>query len=139
MSRIKINAIENESIVNNTGDVDSNVLKMLREIAESSVPSTSNDPGPTTSNNLSTDHRVNPKFKNLSETRIIPPLENELTLTTPHSNINETTNDGIPILDEPVDNKLSQIIVLLHVHPNLSVTINTYENFKILTVKIPKM
>lgn len=37
MFRIHLNAIENESVVNNPSDVNSNVIQMLKEVAETLI------------------------------------------------------------------------------------------------------
>lgn len=129
LSRIRLNILntfENESTINNPGDVDENVLKLSREEHLEPIEIT-----PSTSNSVGKN-----RIKILSDIQIKPP--NVPTENTPHSNFNETTNNGIPILDEAVDNKPNQIIVLPSPDKIMNVTNNNYEHLKINILKIPK-
>lgn len=123
LSRITINALENESLVNNPGEVDTDILDYLRTLAEDPIQTQSQNPEPNT-----------PQI--LQDIQINPP-DNE-TLNTPHSCSNETVNKAIPILDEIINNKHNQIIIKPNVHDQLEVSNNDFHNLKILEVKIPK-
>lgn len=133
LSRISINALENESIINNPGDVDENILEYLRELSENVMEQ--NHPIPGTSNDN--------KIKILSDIQIQPTLmqneDDHPISTTQHSNANEFTNDGIKIYDEIINNKTNQIIVIPNPYHTLQIKRENYENQKIVTVKIPKI
>lgn len=59
-------------------------------------------------------------------------------METQHSTQNETTNDGIKIYDEIINNKVNQILVFPNSYPRLDVKHENYKHHKILTVKVPK-
>lgn len=65
--------------------------------------------------------------------------EETLSASTQHSNINETTNDGIPSVDDIINNKINQILVFVSRYPKLDVINERYENSKIINVKIPEV
>lgn len=58
---------------------------------------------------------------------------------TVHSSNNETTNSGIPILDDIINNKHFQILLKPNVHNAFEAIPKNFENLKILEVKIPKL
>lgn len=64
LSRINFNAIENESVINNPGDVDKDILDFLKNCAENPIDSVA---GPSKRN-------TQPKFKILQDIQITPPF-----------------------------------------------------------------
>lgn len=142
LSRITVNALENESIINNPGEVNQEILEYLRESTQNMDL---NQPETPLNQNLSTTNEQNlenPKIKILSDIIInpdnIPTRKDNTETSTQHSTFNETTNDGIKIHDEIINNKVNQILVFPNVYHKLDVNRSTYENHKILTVKVPE-
>lgn len=160
LSRIQINAIENESIINNPGDIEQDqfdTIQYLRDIAENFQTYEINPANQATSSQRSPEQidepvfqvlsdttgnqsTTNQKIKILSDIQIKPP-KNQIQKTsdsnTQHTTFNETTNNGIKILDEIINNKVNQILVFPHVYHKLDVKQENYEHHKIITVKIP--
>lgn len=137
LSRIQLNALETASIDNNPGDVDENVLELLRQMAENPI------------DRQQTQNFDPPKINIISDIQIMPPkseledsnsqTQNSISdLETPHSCSNETSQNAIPILDEIINNKFNQIIVEPNVHQNLKVQQKTKDKYKIINVSIPK-
>ena len=132
LSRVTLNAIDNESMLNNPGDIDQDILDTLQNVTQN-LQTLQDFQKPSTSN-------TNDKIKIISDIQIKPPdnSQNDNTNTsTQHSTANETTNDGIKIFDEIINNKTNQILVFPNVIYKLDIKRETYENHKIVTVKIP--
>ena len=138
LSRIQLNALETESIINNPGDITFDIDKFLEESSSQIDPvilnpdevsltlkSIENTPKEKTQKvNVIQDIRINTKSSNTSE-------------TVHSANANETKND-IPILDEIINNKTNQFIVKKSPHDNYIKT--DYENFdghRIIHATIP--
>ncbi|WP_253302428.1 reverse transcriptase domain-containing protein [Wolbachia endosymbiont of Psylliodes chrysocephala] len=130
LSRISINALENESLINNPGDIDNETLRFLRRLSEN----------PVEDDNLDNSTSNQSKIKILSDVQVKPPDEpsgNDSFQSTQHTTANETTNDGIKILDEIINNKINQILVFGQIYHKLTIKQENYENHKIITVEIP--
>lgn len=126
LSRVTINPLETESVINNPGEVNNDILEYLRNLSENPIQ---NNPEPTTPKS--------PKTKILQDIQIRPPFDNE-ERSTQHSTYNETTTNGIKILDEIINNKVNQILVFPSPYFKLDVKQKNYEHHKILTVKVPE-
>lgn len=139
LSRITINALENESIINNPGEINSDILDYLRNCAENPIQHDPEPQKPESSNSES--DRRNPKIKILQDIRLGPSdvTENDNATSTQHSTCEETTNKGIQILEEIINNKVNQILVFPHPYFKLDVKQENYEHHKILTVKLPQI
>ena len=130
LSRVQINAIETESMIANPGDVDIVALETLRNIAENVL----NQPNQTNNDN---DSKPNSSKINIISDILIKPPDNQ-SISTQHSNANETTNSGIKILDEKVNNKINQILVFPWPHHKIDKKIEKYDQHNIITIKIPQ-
>ncbi|CAH2009784.1 unnamed protein product [Acanthoscelides obtectus] len=80
----------------------------------------------------------------LQDVQVAPPnnIQNESpkdseTETAHTCNAENNFNDGIPILDEIINNKVTQVIVSKNPHNQTDVKQETFDNHKILYVKIP--
>jgi len=149
--KIDLNALENESTVNNPGEVDADILEFLKNLAENtnlgnpSIPPKDCNPQPTST---LPDNDAMPSTSNvriLSDICIAPPTveENDSSSNssneTPHSVSNDDSlNNGIAILDEIINNKPNQIYISHNPHDNLEVTREHFEKHKILHVKLPR-
>lgn len=123
LSRIPVNVLENESILNNPGEINEDVLEYLQLSKNKQVPSTSQQVQST-----------QPSSNMLSNTSSIE----EQNITTQHSNFHETTNAGIKISDDIINNKPYQILVFPQVYFKIDVKYETVEHAKIITAKIPE-
>lgn len=133
LSRIPINALEEESLINHPGDADKDILDFLKTLSENPFEEEADDPQPSTS----TDPKpAKQKIKIIQDIQIRPP-DND-SEGTPHSQNEETINEAIPILDEIINNKSHQILVKPNVHNKIEVLNKDYKNLKILEIKIPK-
>lgn len=128
---ISINALEDESIINNPGDVNQEILEYLREVSENLQ--ISDEPQPSTSGI----QNLTPKRKIIIlEDKVLKPPDQ--TIQTIHSNNEETENDGIKILDEIINNKSRQLLIKPNAHDTIETNQNDFKTLKITEVKIPK-
>lgn len=162
LSRIQINALENESMINHPGDTEEqgfDPIDYLRDLAEN----VDREEQPSTSQKNTDKTKEKEKIKILQDIQIRSPRtrkevqkkelqqeeeqkqkhediqeKEQEDLTTQHSNVMETTNDGISILEEIINNKTNQILVFPHLHNKLIVNQENYQHHKIINVKIPK-
>lgn len=166
LSRIKLNALETESTINQPGDINKDITHYLRELAEDPIT----HPDLTNQNAVDYDNEIPVVFR-YDET---PPTNNsrkinilqEVTLqanepptihipedpdfVSPEFEIqnipdeNETVhtasqnNDhGIPILDEIINNKSFQLIIERNPHHKLEVKTQNIDGSTVKNVKIP--
>ena len=84
----------------------------------------------------------NNKIRILQDIQIVPPrptTQKEDTPLTAHStNTHNTVNDGIPILDEIINNKPYQMIITKNPYNKTDVSWDIFEKHNIWNVKIPK-
>lgn len=143
LSRIQLNAIEDaDSITNNPGDIDFDIEDFL----EKAIISLNLPPEKPKIKILSDvivrpADRIDPpcekpKIKILSDA-IIRPADKIGPVSTVHKSYNATENAGIGIIDEIINNKSQQIIVLPQVHHIMDVSKEDYENISITKLKIP--
>lgn len=144
LSRVQLNAIESESMINNPGNFEEDQfdsLEYLRRIADSfSIIDNSQNQ----SNEPSTSKK-SPKIKIISDICLRPAFQDKAkeiensNSDTQHSNSKENLNIGINILDEIINNKTNQILVFPNPYPKLDVKQENYEYQKIINVKVPKI
>lgn len=116
LSRIQLNANETESIINQPGQIDRDIVEYLRELAENPL-----DHPDLQTNEINQNNNDNNQ-NDFSET-VHTSIENE--------------NNDIPILDEIINNKSLQLIIDKNVHPNLNVTQTKIDSNTVKYVKIP--
>lgn len=138
LSRVQINILDNESLIANPGDIDTVTLETLRDMAENVLDQNNQsiqkqNENPSTSQN--SQQKIE-KIKIISDIRINAP--DQSTSDTQHSTNNETTNAGIKILDEIINNKVNQILVFPWPHHKVQVIQENYQHHKIITLKIPE-
>lgn len=134
LSRIQLNNNETDSIVNNPGDVNQDVLDYLRQLAENPTE-TINPQTPDETQN--TESLVDQPINNQQKINIIQDIQINDTNDTVHTSSNETRNNGIPILDEIINNKLNQIIIDKNAHPGIKISEMKIDDKTIKTIKIP--
>lgn len=121
LSRIPLNALETESILNNPGDITTDIDKFLNDVDKNLFEKIDNDEYFKIINEL--DLPLDPsavepsplpstsRIKILENIQIRPPNDNTSSTDTAHStNVDETLNE-IPILDEIINNKMNQLII----------------------------
>lgn len=140
LSRVQINILENESVIANPGDIDTVTLETLRNMAENVLQPINNEsennhnnPNPQITQNL---QQKSDKINIISDI-LIPPAPRQSD-DTQHSTANETTNTGIKILDEMINNKVNQILIFPWPHHKLHISQENYQHHKIITLKIPE-
>lgn len=151
LSRIKINAIETESTINQPGDIDRDITQYLKELAEDPISHPDLNPN-TDETNKNLSHNRNRKIKIIQNVPItseypvvhIPEDPNfsepEINITDPDITVhtsNQPDNYGIPILDEIINNKSFQILVKQNPHPKLDISIENIDGHIIKNIKIP--
>ena len=144
LSRVVVNAIENESIINNPGDIDYDISQYLggfSDLSNFDDVETSIDPNLTLDpelilKDIELEPKPNKKINIISDILISGPRTQS---STQHSNSNGYTNDGITILEEMINNKINQILVYPNVYPKIIVNREKYENHNILKIKIPEI
>lgn len=133
LSRIQLNTLDTQSVINNPGDINLDVENFLDQ---------NFDPNALTHDEISETLEIiengnsEPKIKILQNIQIKPPCISN-SGTAHSSNTPETLND-IPILDEIINNKPIQIIVKKSPHGAYVKT--THENFdgnKIIKTTLP--
>lgn len=132
LSRIQINALENESTVNNPGDINLETVEFLRDVAQSSN-SNLNQPNSKQEIQILQDIQIAPQI-------LEQPNQNYDTNSdtdTAHSYTGDTA-DSIPIIDEIINNKSNQILIELNPYNKLDVKEENFEHHKILIAKVPK-
>lgn len=140
LSRIVLNALENESILNNPGDIDKDIAKYLGDFSEPTdldniEPSI--DPKLLINQNSNDDNQSGPSKINIISDIVIK--KGDSAKSTQHSSSNSYTNDGIKILDEIINNKVNQILVYPNIYPKINITEDFYSNHKILKIEIPEV
>lgn len=133
LSRIRLNAVETQSILNNPGDINFDIEEFLDQ---------NYDPNTLDPNEVSETLKMiepavkEPKFRILQNIQIRPPISN--TSNTAHSaNVPETLAD-IPILDEIINNKIQQLIVTKSPYDSYQkINRENFDGNKIIKATIP--
>lgn len=126
LSRIQLNIHENESIINNPGDSNKEIVDYLRNLAENP---TQNDPVPIGDPIPSTS-----KIQITSDIQIASPSSSSATV---HSHQPDMENNGLSILDEMINNKKFQYLFKKSVHPEIKIKTEQFEKNIIHYVDLP--
>lgn len=120
LSRIQLNANETESLINNPGEANDDIINYLRELAEHPIdnPNMNNNPTDTPT---------------INDT---PNMQPESTDNTAHTSP-ETRNEGIPILNEIINNKHFQIILDRTPHEDIKVKQQKLDGYTVNHIKTP--
>lgn len=150
LSRIQLNIYENESIMNNPGDSDNDIISYLRNLAENPIDNENNENNEVSENNTSIHNENNEsanqtrpgnlqsssKINILSDIRIIPHGQTSTDVTV-HSNQKEIENNGISILDEIINNKSLQYLIKKWPHQKTKINFEIFEKKNINHVELP--
>lgn len=115
LSRIQINALENESIINNPGEIDQDVLDYLKNLTENPVQNIPENDLPITPSTSKQDSYKKTKFKIISDTQIKNPK--------PPINVKNKISEHPTVKVEPyslsdLDETFSEIISLNDDNPS---------------------
>lgn len=138
LSRIKLNALETQSIINNPGDIDNDVAKFLDENLDQVLENSDVDENQVQqviSEEILNVPTSSKKINIISNIQIRPPIID--TLNTPHSECNPSLRNSIPILDEMINNKPYQMRITHNPHDKIMVQPSSDGSNKIFEIKIP--
>ncbi|GJQ68183.1 hypothetical protein Trydic_g16828 [Trypoxylus dichotomus] len=128
LSRIKLNALETDSIINNVGDGTEELLRDIQEFLEEEIRDLGEVPLGAIDEIVDADE----------ETDTAPEAEMEELRETAHSNENQEPIKSIPSMDEAIDNKNPQYH-FRYTHLNkVQVEFNQNQGKKIYLVQVPK-
>lgn len=128
LSRIQLNVYENESIINNPGDVNNDILDYMRNLAENPIQ----QPCSSDKHTLPTD-KDTPRINIISDV-IIKPADSADTV---HSNQNTETESSMPTLDEIINNKTHQFLIKKNPHMKIKISFEQFGKHSINNCEIP--
>lgn len=139
----KLNALETDSVINQPGDINSDISKFmsdneLDEILSEILIDGEIDPNIKVEEILESPVRKNPSNQSrriniISNIQIRPPIKSH----TVHSSNNFTSRDPIPILDEIVNNKPYQLRISHNPLQTITLTERQDGTHKIIDISIP--
>ena len=135
LSRIQLNIYENESIINNPGDSDQNIVEYLKSLAENPIQDNENavvekpsEEKPSTSKQ---------KIKVISDIRLMP-TQGNTSDSTVHSNQADNDNTNLNILDEIINNKKLQYLIKKSPHPEIKIKVENFGSNLVNNVELQK-